>query len=101
VQGAMRVTFSDALDPASVTPAACAFRIWSLKRTADYGSPHVGEHPLEITGASLSQDGRTLTVNIPALVTTQCYELNVKFKAPDGSPVERSIHGTIHRLSAP
>ena len=101
LQGAMRVTFSDALDPASVTPAACAFRIWSLKRTADYGSPHVGEHPLEITGASLSQDGRTLTVNIPALVTTQCYELNVKFKAPDGSPVERSIHGTIHRLSAP
>ena len=101
LQGAMQVTFSDALDPASVTPAACAMTIWSLKRSADYGSNHINEHPLAITATSLSEDGRTLTVNLPTLVTTQCYELKLNLKAPDGTPVERSIHGTIHQISPP
>ena len=75
--------------------------IWSLKRSADYGSNHINEHPLAITATSLSEDGRTLTVNLPTLVTTQCYELKLNLKAPDGTPVERSIHGTIHQISPP
>ena len=101
LQGALRVTFSDPLDPASVTPAAFAFKVWSLKRTADYGSPHVAEHPLAITAASIDPDGRTLTLAIPTLVPTQCYELKVNLRAPDGATIERSIHGTIHHLSPP
>jgi hypothetical protein len=40
-------------------------------------------------------------VNIPTLVTTQCYELIVKLRSPDGTAVERSIHGTIHQISPP
>jgi hypothetical protein len=97
--GALRVTFSDPLDPASVRPEAFAFKVWSLKRSAAYGSQHYDEHPLPITAASIDQNARTVTLDIPALAPTQCYELAVKLRAPDGAAVERSIHGTIHQLS--
>lgn len=99
--GAMQVTFSDPLDPSSVRPEAFAFTVWSLKRSADYGSPHLGEHPLTITGASLDQDQRTLTLKIPALTATPCYELKVNLRATNGAAIERSIHGTIHQISTP
>ncbi len=95
----LRVTFSDALDPASVKADAFAFKVWSLKRSASYGSKHYDEHPLEITGAHLSTDARTVTLDIPALTPTQCYEFKVRVQAPDGSTIERSLHGTIHQLS--
>ncbi len=101
ISGALRVTFSDPLDPASVTPDACAFKVWTLKRTENYGSPHIGEHPLDITAASISEDRRTVTVTIPALTPIQCYELTLNLRAPDGAAIVRSLHGTIYQLSAP
>ena len=39
-------------------------------------------------------------LTIPALAPTQCYELTTKLRAPGGTPVERSLHGTIHQLPA-
>ncbi len=99
-KGALTVTFSDPLDANSVKPGAFAFKIWSLKRSANYGSKHYDEHPLEITAARVSEDHRSITLAIPALAPTQCYELTTKLRGPDGTPVERSLHGTIHQLSA-
>ena len=93
------MTFSDPLDANSVKPEAFTFKIWSLKRSANYGSKHYEEHPLEITAARVSEDKRTLTLTIPSLVPTMSYELTTKLRAPDGAPVERSLHGTIHKLA--
>ncbi len=98
-KGSLTVTFSEALDPASVNADAFALKVWSLKRTASYGSKHYDEHPLEITGARLSADARTLTLNSAALAPTQCYELKVRLTGADGAAIERSLHGTIHQLS--
>jgi mono/diheme cytochrome c family protein len=98
-KGALTVTFSDALDPASVTPDAFTFKVWHLKRTAKYGSDHYDEHPLDITATRIGNGGRSVTLEIPALAPTQCYELNLKLHAPDGAVIERSLHGTIHALS--
>ena len=97
-KGALSVIFSDAIDPASVKPDAFALKVWSLQRNANYGSKHYDEHPLEISGARLSADARTVTLDIPALAPTQCYELKVSLQAPDGSTFARSLHGTIHQL---
>jgi len=99
--GALRVTFSDPLDPASVTPAAFAFRVWSLTRSADYGSPHVDEHPLPITAARIDPDCPGLTLDRPPPAPTQCYELKASLRASGGAAIERSIHGTIHQLTPP
>lgn len=98
-KGALCVTFSDPLDGNSVQPAAFTLKIWSLKRSASYGSEHYDEHPLDITAARLSQDERTVTLTTPALAPTMCYELTTKLRTHDGAPVERSLHGTIHHLS--
>jgi hypothetical protein len=98
-KGVLSVTFSEPIDAASVQPNAFAFRIWSLKRSAEYGSKHYDEHALEITGARLGADTRTATLEIPTLAPTQCYELKARVLGANGAMVERSLHGTIHRLS--
>ena len=100
-KGTLTVTFSDPLDPASAGPGAFAFKIWGLKRSANYGSPHYDEHSLPITATRLSPDHRTVTLDIPELAPTQCYELTTKLRSPEGAVIERSLHGTIHTLSAP
>jgi hypothetical protein len=98
-KGALTVTFSDPIEPASAKPDAFAFKVWSLQRSANYGSKHYDEHPLDITASHLSADGRTVNLDIPTLAPTQCYELRMKVQAPDAASIERSIHGTIHRLA--
>ena len=98
-KGTFSVTFSDPLDPAGVKSDAFAFKTWTLRRTASYGSNHYDEHPLEITGAHLGADGRSVALDIPGLSAAQCYELKLSLPASDGSTITRSLHGTIHRLA--
>ena len=98
-KGALTVTFSEPLDPASVKADAFGFKVWSLKRSANYGSKHYDEHPLDINVSHLAADARTVTLDIPALAPTQCYELKAWLLGADGAVIERSLHGTIHQLS--
>jgi hypothetical protein len=97
--GMLAVTFSDTIDPSSVTPDAFSFKTWSLRRSADYGSKHYDEQSLDIRGVRISGDARTIKLEIPTLAPTQCYELKLKLAAAQGASIERSLHGTIHRLS--
>ena len=97
--GSLKVTFSDPLDPASITPKAFAYKMWQLKRSANYGSEHLDEHPLNITAASLSKDACTITLTIPELSPTQSYELLAKIRGSKNQDIIRSLHGTIHSLS--
>ena len=100
-KGSLSVTFSEPLDPESVKPESFALKAWSLHRTAGYGSKHVDERPLTIDSASISKDARTITLAVPQLSPTHCYELAVKLRAPGGAAVDRSIHGTIYGLAEP
>jgi hypothetical protein len=68
----------------------CALKVWSLQRTKSYGSKHHDEHALPIRAAKLSADQRTVTLEIPDLAPTHCYELKLG---------ERVLHGTIHALT--
>lgn len=95
----MHITFTDPLDrTAAENPANYAVMIWSLKRTANYGSDHINEHPLQVTAATLSPDGKTVSLRIPNIQPTWCMEIRYRLKSPDGNPVERVIHNTVHRL---
>jgi hypothetical protein len=91
------VVLSDALEPASIKPETCKFKTWSLRRSADYGSPHIGEKRLPVSAVS-SPDGKTISLTIPGLRPTQCYELVLAGRDPSGVTVERYLHGTILRL---
>jgi hypothetical protein len=84
MKGAMRVTFSD-----PITDTKSAMKVWSLKRTKNYGSKHHDEHELTIRGVKLSDDKKTITLDIPDLAQTWCYELRIG---------DQVLHGTIHQL---
>ena len=95
----LEIAFTDSLDAGTAKMSAnYSVKVWSLKRTANYGSKHYDEHELPVTGAVLGADGRTVTLEIPELGPTWCMEIKCRLKSADGEAFERSIHNTIHRL---
>ncbi len=95
----MAITFTEPIDPASVADVSrFAVKTWSLRRSANYGSPHVGEKALEVASSRLEGDGRTVLLTIPQIAPTMSMEIRYALRSRDGSPVVGSIHNTIHAL---
>jgi cytochrome c5 len=98
--GQMELVFSDALEAASATdPRNYRVKIWSLKRTENYGSDHYGEHALDVTGASLAGDQRTVRLQIPELQPTWGMEIKCDLRDTNRIPFHRVIHNSIYSLS--
>lgn len=96
----LQITFTEPLDAASVKQAdAFTVKTWSLKRTANYGSAHHDERPREIRSATLSQDGRTVTLDVAGLEPTWGMEIKFALRAANQTPVRGVIHNTIHQLN--
>ena len=93
----LTVTLTESVDPASVTTDNIAVNVWSLKRTAGYGSKHYDEKRLAVTAAKLDADGKTLRLTIPDLAPTWGMEIKLALKSLSGQAVNRTIHNTIHR----
>ncbi|MEZ6063368.1 MAG: DUF6797 domain-containing protein [Planctomycetaceae bacterium] len=99
-RGKITIGLTEPVDRSSACDAsAYSVKVWSLKRTANYGSDHYDEHALEVAAANLSSDGREITLTIPELASTWCMEIRCRLKTPDGRMFERVIHNTIHRLA--
>ena len=97
--GHMAVTFTEPLDPSSAAPVSkFSVKVWTLKRSENYGSDHINEHPLEITAARIAEDPRTLILDIPSLEPTWCMEIKYTLKAADGTEFQGMIHNTVHAL---
>ena len=84
--------------PESVTRDNVSVKVWSLERTANYGSKHIDEKPLVVEKAELGSDRRSVHLHIPTIQPTWCMEIRYYFKDADGQPVEGKIHNTIHEL---
>ena len=82
----MAITFTDPLDrEAAADPSHYTARTWSLKRTVNYGSDHHDERPLRDHGrAALSDDGRTVFLEIPDLQPTWCMEITYAIRGAGG-----------------
>lgn len=91
----IKLRFTEPLNPDSIKAEHVHLKVWSLKRTANYGSEHHDEHPLDIMGVELSDDGRTLTV-LAEIKPTWCMEIRYSLQAADGEAVTGVIHNTIH-----
>ena len=97
----MELRFSGPIDPESVRDLThFTAKAWDLKRSANYGSPHLNEHPVAIRSAKLSADRQTLLLEMPGLAPTWCMEIRYALQSAEGKPVNGTIHHTIHRLGA-
>jgi hypothetical protein len=93
------ITFTGKLDRETAKdPANYAVKIWSLKRTANYGSEHYNERILAVTAATLSADATTVKLQIPEISPTWCMEIKYSLTTCTGAPVRGRIHNTIHHL---
>ena len=96
-QGAITLTFTDALD-ANISSSAFSVKAWDLKRSANYGSDHINEHPLAVQSVRLSRDQRILTLTLPSLAPTRCMEIAWKLRDASGAQFTGNIHHTVHTL---
>ncbi len=95
----MAVTFSGelALDAAE-NPENYTVRVWSLRRSRNYGSKHYNEQDLDITSATLSADRRTVSLEVPEIAPTWCMEIRYRLEGGGGEPFSGTIHNSIHVL---
>ena len=97
--GGVEVTLTDPIDPAGVAdPKNYSIKVWGLKRSQNYGSPHVNEKPLTVAKATLSADGKTVRLDIPDLVPTWGMEIRYRLKGVDGRSITGVIHNSIHEI---
>jgi hypothetical protein len=108
--------FSKTLDPASANLA----ENYSLKASdiywcKEYGSQefHINQRDkplgqkqkgwtsLQVTGAKLLDDGKSVKITIDGLVPAHMLELNHNIQSKDGRPLKAAIHHTIHKLKQP
>lgn len=95
----LKITFSDPVDSAAASQTdRYIVKVWSLKRTANYGSKHYDERQLKVARAGVSADGHTLELDIPEIAPTWGMEIRCRLPVADGRSVERIIHNTIHTL---
>ena len=95
----LEIEFSDHLAKDSVSDVK-NFKIscWDLKRSANYGSKHYNEKPLQIISASL-KDGRTVLLDIDELAPTRGMSIDYSLQGLNGERVRGKIHNTIHQLA--
>jgi hypothetical protein len=95
----IEIQFTDPLATASGNdPRNYAVKVWSLKRSANYGSPHVNEHSLNVTSATLAADNKMVFLEIPELEPTRGMEIGCTLRGVDGAAFTRTIHNTIHQF---
>ncbi len=99
-KGGIAITFTDRVDRESASdPKNYGARTWSLKRTAGYGSRHIDERPARIAAARVTDDDRTVFLEIPDLRPTWCMEITYAIRGASGEAVVGTIDNTIHGLS--
>jgi putative heme-binding domain-containing protein len=91
----MKLRFTEPLKADALKSDNVQLKVWSLKRTANYGSEHYNEHPLAVRGLELSDDGRTLSV-LADIEPTWCMEIRYSFQTADGEEINGVIHNTVH-----
>jgi hypothetical protein len=96
----MILRFTDPLDATSAASAAnYQVKAWGLQRTKNYGSPHINEHPLQVTSTKLLDDGKSVLITLPDITPTWCMEIRYELKDADSTPFKGAVNNTIHKLA--
>lgn len=100
----IRITFSDKLDKTAADAENFTLTQWNYRWTGSYGSPQFkvsnpkmqGVDEVEVDEATLSADGKTVTLKIADLKPVMQMKIDLKLKAEDGTPIKQTIYHTIN-----
>jgi putative heme-binding domain-containing protein len=95
----IELVFAQPLDPKSMDKGQVQIEVWGLKRTANYGSEHINQHSLPVTGIDLSEDGKRVMIRIDGIAPTWGMQISYAFQTESGRKAQGKIHNTIHRLA--
>jgi hypothetical protein len=103
-KGTIAIQFAEPLDKATAEDTGnYAGEEWNYLWHSVYGSPDVSvadpkqkhRDPLEITGAKLSEDGKTLTLEVPQLTAAMQVSIKINGQFKDGAPLATELAGTV------
>ncbi len=99
LRGQIELRFGTPLMAAAATePARYSITTWDLMRTRNYGSERYNTTELHIAGATLSEDGTVVRLDVPNLAPTWIVEIAYQLETLDGIPASGKVQGTIHAL---
>lgn len=103
----IKLTFTQPLDRKSAEDTDnYAGRRWNYKRTSNYGSPDFsvaepskrGKDDLVIKSAKLSQDGRTVSLEVEDLKPVMQQTISFRIESKDGASIRQEVMHTINAL---
>ncbi len=106
-RGGVRVTFSEPLDrEGAESPDSYALERWNYRYSEKYGSEDysaaqpgvVGHDPVELTGAKLQSDGRTVLLSIPGLAPVNQLRIRYSLRDEGGAAVRGELVATINMI---
>jgi hypothetical protein len=106
-KGRVTLTFATTLDAKRVAKENVAIEHWNYRWTSSYGSKDysltnpnkVGRDPVAVKALRLSNDGKSLILDIPDLQTVMQMGITLKgLKLSDGSDINATVYNTINYL---
>ncbi len=99
------IRFASPLDRASVKAEGVAIEQWNYRWSEAYGSKdysvaepnRVGRDRVNVRGVKLTDDGKTLQLDVPGLRPVMQMGITLKgMKMTDGTPVDQTLYNTIN-----
>ena len=103
----IELTFSDKLDPKSAADYEnWSVEQWNYKWTGNYGSAHYsienprkrGQDEVDVWDVTLSEDGKTVFLEIEDLQPVMSMQIRYNIQAADGAELENSVWLTINKV---
>jgi mono/diheme cytochrome c family protein len=103
----VELTFSHPLDPRSVDAQSFSVQRWNYVRSSEYGSPEFsvenpgrrGHDRVEVLQVALSEDGKSVLLDLDDLRPAHQVLIEMRVKATDGTPIRQTVMHTIHKLA--
>ena len=69
IEGGFEITYTQPLSAATLEDLASKYQVdqWRYRATAQYGGPKLDEEDLQVTSATASEDGRTVTLQVDGM----------------------------------
>ena len=103
----LRLTFPTPLDRTSAADVQnWSVEQWNYKWSEKYGSPELsvknpakpGRDAVDVKSVTVSEDGKTVTLEIPTLAPVMQMMVQYNLKAADGTPLAQELYATINRV---